>query len=119
MWLAEFENGGITLKQDTIIPYPSAPKDVVNIVNKTRGYSKPNVVFQSYANDTLYVTLDNPYAYTEQLGSTGAAMFLVSTVYNLTGHDSIKYVYLDVPIGSHGKPGLFSKDLVANLIKAK
>lgn len=76
----------------------------------------PNVQLQyvKTSGDTLYVSIPDALYLTQQMGSTGPALFFAETVYNLTELPGIRYVSFDFEEGDHASPGVLSRDLYNN-----
>ncbi len=60
--------------------------------------------------DTIYTVIKDAAYLTEQMGTTGAEIYLADLVLNLTAVAGIKYVNLDLAEGSHMQPGVWSPD---------
>jgi hypothetical protein len=60
--------------------------------------------------DTIYTVIKDAAYLTEQMGTTGAEIYLADLVLNLTSVAGIKYVNLDLAEGSHMQPGVWSAD---------
>ncbi|WP_282125350.1 hypothetical protein [Marinifilum flexuosum] len=51
------------------------------------------------------------------MGTTGAYCFLGETIFTLTELDSINKVSIEMEVGSHAGPGVYTKDDFYDLIK--
>lgn len=60
--------------------------------------------------DTLYTIIKNSEYLTQQMGSTGAEMYVADVVLNLTSIPGIKFVNIDMKEGDHAQPGTWSKE---------
>jgi PBP1b-binding outer membrane lipoprotein LpoB len=60
--------------------------------------------------DTIYTKIKNASYLTDQMGSTGAEIYVADVVLNLTAVPGIKYVNIDLLEGSHMEPGVWSLD---------
>lgn len=60
--------------------------------------------------DTIYTEIKNSQYLSEQMGTTGAEMYLADVVLNLTEVPGVKYVSIQLVEGSHMQPGTWSKD---------
>jgi hypothetical protein len=58
--------------------------------------------------DTIYTKIKNASYLTDQMGSTGAEVYVADVVLNLTAVPGIKYVNIDLVEGSHMEPGVWS-----------
>ncbi|RYY68892.1 MAG: hypothetical protein EOO13_11070 [Chitinophagaceae bacterium] len=65
-------------------------------------------------NDTLYTSIKDSKYLTQQMGTTGAEMYLADVVLNLTAVPGIKYVKIDMEAGDHAQPGTWSADNFKN-----
>ncbi|MFT3948965.1 MAG: hypothetical protein QM763_18520 [Agriterribacter sp.] len=83
------------------------PQSVVNGVNAI--YPDIHLLFVKQSNDTVYAKIDSAYAFTNDMGTAGAAEYLSTVVVNLTTLNNVNFVNLDFPRGSHASPGVFSK----------
>lgn len=64
----------------------------------------------SISGDTVYTIIRNSTYLAEQMGSTGAEVYVADLILNLTAVPGIKYVHLQLEEGSHIQPGTWSKD---------
>lgn len=60
------------------------------------------------SNDTIYTAIKDSKYLSQQMGSTGAEMYLADVVLNLTAVPGIKYVKIDMEEGDHAQPGTWS-----------
>lgn len=67
------------------------------------------------SHDTIFVHI--PYAehLTEDLGSTGAQIYMASMTYSLTSLKGIHYVDYDFVEGDHAAPGVYDRSYFQNL----
>lgn len=72
----------------------------------------PNVQLQfvKQSGDTLYISIPESTYLTQQMGSTGAEMYLAESVYNLTEIPGIHNVRYDFEEGDHAEPGVYNRD---------
>jgi len=59
--------------------------------------------------DTIYTEIKNSQYLGNQMGSTGAEIYVADVVLNLTELPGIKYVNIQMQEGSHVQPGTWSK----------
>jgi hypothetical protein len=85
-----------------------SPASVVDFINK--GDSSVHLDFIKVSNDTVYLKIPDATFLTQQMGSTGASMYMAGAVYNLTELPGIKYVNLDFEEGDHAAPGTFTRE---------
>jgi spore germination protein GerM len=89
-----------------------SPASVVDFINKSDSSVHLNLVKTS--NDTVYIKITDATHLTQQMGSTGASMYMAGAVYNLTELPGIKYVNFDFEEGDHATPGTFTRDSFKN-----
>lgn len=85
----------------------SNPESVINGINSI--YPSVQLKFVRRSGDTIYAHIDSAKALTSDMGSFGASEYISTVVLNLTTLDSVNFVNLDFPEGSHAAPGVFSK----------
>ncbi len=74
-------------------------------------YPKVQLKLTKISNDTCYLEIPDATYLTQQMGSTGPAIYLATVVYNLTEFlPGIRYVNLDFEEGDHATPGTFSRE---------
>lgn len=61
------------------------------------------------SNDTLFVSIENPQYFSNQMGSMGAGNYMANVILNLIAVDGINYVDLSFTEGSHASPGVYSQ----------
>lgn len=71
------------------------------------------------SNDTIYTLIKNSKYLAEQMGSTGAEIYVADVVLNLTAVPGIKYVSINMEEGSHAQPGTWSLDNFKKYTAAK
>ncbi len=69
--------------------------------------------------DTIYTKIKDATYLAEQMGSTGAEIYVADVVLNLTSVKGIKYVNIDMEEGSHVQPGVWSLDNFSKYTEAK
>jgi hypothetical protein len=69
--------------------------------------------------DTIYTMIKDATYLAEQMGSTGAEIYVADVVLNLTAVKGIKYVNIDMAEGSHMQPGVWSLDNFSKYTEAK
>lgn len=89
-----------------------SPGSIIAFIN--RNDSSIHLDFVKTSNDTVYLKIPDASYLTQQMGSTGADMYLAGVVYNLTELPGIKYVNLDFEEGDHAAPGTFNRDSFKN-----
>lgn len=71
------------------------------------------------SNDTIYTAIKDATHLTEQMGTTGAEVYLADVVLNLTAVPGIKYVNIQLEEGSHMQPGVWSLADFTNYVEQK
>ena len=91
------------------------PKSIVGFLNATNfgnaTSGKIQLDFSKISHDTIYVRIKQSTFLTQNMGTTGAMLYLAGVVYNLTELKNIKYVNLDFEEGDHASPGVYSRDI--------
>lgn len=62
------------------------------------------------SHDTIYTEVKNSEYLAEEIGSSGAEMYVADVVLNLTEVPGIKYVSISLQAGSHIEPGTWKKE---------
>lgn len=83
------------------------PVSIINGINTI--YPDIRLEFVKLSGDTVYTHIDSASAFSDDVGSFGAAEYIAGVVINLTTLPDINYVNLDFPVGSHATPGVYSK----------
>jgi hypothetical protein len=65
--------------------------------------------------DTIFVKIGQSNFLTQQMGSTGADMYLTEATYNLSELNNIGYVNFDFKEGDHAAPGTYSRSDFVNI----
>lgn len=69
--------------------------------------------------DTIYTAIKNASYLAEQMGSTGAEIYVADVVLNLTEVPGLKYVNIQLEEGSHMQPGVWSAENFKKFTEAK
>lgn len=88
---------------------------VENIVNKT--WPKVQIKYLKTSKDTVYITIPESEVLTQQMGTSGADAFMISTTYSFTDLKGIKYVSYEFEVGDHANPGVYSRDYWKDVLK--
>ena len=83
-------------------------ENLINVIN-TSYKNIPLIEFSRIANDTIFISIKNPEYLTQQMGSTGAFVFMIITTFTLTELQGITYVSFDFQEGDHASPGTYSR----------
>ena len=96
------------------IKNPVYMEEILNADSLIKGLNELNenvfVEKITISGDTLYTIIRNSTYLAEQMGSTGAEVYVADLVLNLTAVPGIKYVHLQLEEGSHIQPGTWSQD---------
>jgi hypothetical protein len=92
---------------------PAASKDMRNIDSLIKGLNErtENVFLQkdTLRADTLYTYIKDSKYLTEQMGTTGAEVYIADVVLNLTEAPGVTVVSIKMETGSHAESGTFTK----------
>ncbi|HRX94388.1 MAG TPA: hypothetical protein P5158_09740 [Chitinophagaceae bacterium] len=91
----------------------SSVPGIIEIVNENN--PDINLEYLKTSHDTVYLKIEDAHYLTQQMGTTGASMYMTSLVYNLTELPGNHYVHLDFQEGDHAQPGTFSRQSFAGL----
>src|SRR5262249_33541025 len=88
--------------------------NVVEAINKNNlesgYYNKIRLQFVKKSGDTIYLKIPESTYLTQQMGSSGASMFLSGVVYTLTGLKEVNFINFDFEAGDHAGPGTYSRE---------
>ena len=115
LWYAE-DSAGIKLYEPTAAGINNmSAKSLVQLINN---YNNPiNLEFVKTSHDTIYVRIPKSESLTENIGSTGAEMYIASTTYSLTELKGIKYVHYNFEEGDHASPGVYDRSMFKSAVK--
>lgn len=110
------------IKADSIVQIKEVNKDtltyekLINMINT--GYKNMVLIdFSRIAHDTIFIAIKNPEYLTQQMGSTGAFEFMITTTFTLTELRGIACVSFDFQEGDHASPGTYSRKYYWDWIK--
>lgn len=83
-------------------------ESIEKIVNKS--WPRIELKFIKISNDTAFVSIPNSQVLTQQMGSSGAMSYLVSTTYSFTELAGINHVSFDFEEGDHAVPGVYNRN---------
>lgn len=93
---------------------PEVNTAIVNTDSLIKGLNQlyENVYLQKdkLSNDTLYTFIKDSNFLSNQMGSTGAEIYVADVIMNLTEVPGIKYVHIEMEEGSHMQPGTWSRN---------
>ncbi len=93
---------------------PSMRKEILHVDSLILGLNQlnENVFIEKLkiSGDTLYTEIKDSKYLGEQMGTTGAEMYLADVVLNLTEVPGVKFVNIQMEERSHIQPGTWSKE---------
>jgi len=96
---------------------PGLRKEIIQEDSLIRGLNRmhENVLLEKVkrSGDTLYTEIKDSEYLSEQMGTTGAEMYLADVILNLTEVPGINYVNIQLKEGSHMQPGTWNKQSFA------
>ncbi|MBW1296382.1 hypothetical protein [Aquimarina litoralis] len=81
---------------------------ITNIINLN--WPKVQVKYVQRINDTIFLKIPNSKILTQQMGTTGAEQFLISTTFSFTELDGVNYVSYEFETGDHASPGIYGRE---------
>jgi hypothetical protein len=78
------------------------------IINKT--WPQVQIKYNGTSNDTAFVSIPDSQVLTQQMGSSGAESFLVTTTWSFTELKGIQHVLYDFEVGDHAMPGVYNRN---------
>lgn len=91
-----------SFKKDTL-----TAKTIEAIVNST--WPKVQIKYLKTSKDTIFIAIPDSEVLTQQMGTTGADEFMISTTYSFTELNGIEYVSYQFEPGDHANPGVYSR----------
>lgn len=73
-------------------------------------YPEINLEVDRVSNDTLFVQITDAGYLTQQMGSSGAQMYIMEATYAYTELPDINVVHFDFAEGDHALPGSYTRD---------
>lgn len=96
----------------------TAPAAIINTDSLIKGLNEyyENVYLEKVkqSGDTLYTVIKDSKFLGNQMGSTGAEMYLADVVLNLTAIPGVKFINIDMEEGDHMRGGTWSADNFKN-----
>ena len=89
-------------------PMPGATLSQV-IKALARRFARPSLQLRRVSSSRIEVDIIDSDYLTEQMGSTGAALFLITATFSLTSVKGIHTVRFFFEEGSHARPGIFNR----------
>jgi hypothetical protein len=113
LWHADDSNN-LKLHQPVVAGIDTmSPQHIIQLINNN--YDSIHVDYVKTSHDTVYVRIPNSEMLTENIGSTGAEMFMAATTYSLTELKGIHFVNYDFKEGEHASPGVYDRDYFKSL----
>lgn len=81
---------------------------IAEIINKS--WPRVQIEFTRTSNDTVFISIPDSEALTQQMGSAGAESFMISTTFSFTELKGINHVSFDFEEGDHARPGVYSRE---------
>ncbi|WNJ18138.1 hypothetical protein [Pontibacter sp. G13] len=89
-------------KQETLTPL-----GIENIINST--WPKVQIKYVKTINDTIVISIPQSEVLTQQMGTTGADQFMISTTYSFTELADVNFVKYEFEMGDHASPGVYDR----------
>jgi len=118
-WKSDFdEDHREFLKKGKLLDsIPKTADILVDILNKRN--VECSIKFIEIRQDIITILIVNPLYLSEQMGTSGAYCFLGETIFTLTELDSINKVQIEMEVGSHAGPGIYSREDFEELLLKK
>ena len=84
------------------------PVGIEKIINKT--WPKVQIKYLKINNDTIVISIPKSEVLTQQMGTTGADQFMISTTYSFTELTDVNYVKYEFEMGDHANPGVYDRE---------
>jgi hypothetical protein len=81
---------------------------IEKIINNS--WPRIRIQFNGTSNDTAFVSIPVSTVLTQQMGSSGAESYMISTTYSFTELKGINNVFFDFEEGDHGIPGVYNRN---------
>lgn len=117
LWQPSFEDSSGKLRMERKQPLPAdslKPEFIIQHLNNS--YPKIRLLFDRISNDTIFVKISHSRYLTQQMGSTGADMYLTEATYDLSELTGIEYVNFSFKAGDHAAPGTYCKTDFLNVL---
>jgi hypothetical protein len=105
IWVAEPD---LYCAPTLLAPVPSSGlKPVLSAFNKH--FPRPGLRLRFVRGSTVAVAVRDPDYLTQKMGSTGAAIYMISATYSITSVPGITRVRFTFEEGDHARPGVYSR----------
>lgn len=116
-WEAVPDDNSNRLIMKRVHPIPNDSLTAVNIIAEMNSrYDRIRLRLGRISNDTIYVKVIPAGYLTQQMGSSGADIYMTEATYNLTELKNIGYVNFDFTAGDHAAPGTYSRSDFVNIL---
>ncbi len=107
VWSVDIENK--TKKRN-----PYLKTSYLNVDSLIKGFNitYPGIELEKikFSGDTLFTKINDSRYLTDEIGSSGADLYISTVVLNLTAIKAIKHVKIDFKEGSHASPDVWTKE---------
>lgn len=110
-WVASLNDttGKMELKKSEATAIDTlSPASIIDFINGKD--TNIHLELSKVSNDTIYVKIPSATHLTQQMGSTGAELYMAGVIYNLTEINGVHYVNFDFVVGDHAGPGVYNRD---------
>jgi len=81
---------------------------IEKIINNS--WPRVRIKFVGTSKDTAFISIPDSEVLTQQMGTSGAESFMISTTFSFTELKGIKYVRFDFEEGDHAIPGIYDRN---------
>lgn len=107
LWIYD-PNEDIPVKQREVQQEQLTPEKLVALLNQQFG-DRMRLEFSRLSGDTFYVRIPESTVLTQQMGTTGAAGYLMTATFTLTELNGVNHINFDFEEGDHARPGVYSR----------
>lgn len=111
IWAYDFDESTKEFKPNQLREFNNdtlTPIGIEKIINKT--WPKVQIRYLKTTNDTIIISIPKSEVLTQQMGTTGADQFMISTTYSFTELTDVNYVKFEFEMGDHAKPGVYDRE---------
>ena len=110
-WRSTLNDTTMKLEMKKMEPVDADSLDPVTITKFLNSRnSRVTIEWQRQSNDTAYLKIADATVLTQQMGTTGAMMYMAFVVYNVTELPGIRFVTLSFDEGDHAVPGTYTRE---------
>ncbi|GAB7088346.1 hypothetical protein [Marinifilum fragile] len=116
-WIADYNDdmGEYLIRGKQLDSIEKTPEALIDILNGRE--LECSLEYKGIQGDTICIGIINGLYLSEQMGTTGAYCFLGETIFTLTELDSINKVSIEMEVGSHAGPGVYTRNDFDDLVK--